>query len=67
MNKEKNLSQSLKDLDKIVDWFDEQEEVDIENGLKKVKAGVRLITEIKKQLKEVENEFVEVKKEFENE
>lgn len=66
MEDKKNLSQSLKELDKIINWFDEQEEVNVENGLQKVKQGVQLITEIKQKLKEVENEFEEVKKEMEN-
>ncbi|MCK4635611.1 MAG: exodeoxyribonuclease VII small subunit [Candidatus Moranbacteria bacterium] len=60
----KNLSESLKDLDEIVDWFEERDEVDVEGGLKKVKIGVKLVSEIKKQLKDVENEFEEAKKEL---
>ncbi len=62
----KNLSKSLKDLDEIVDWFEERDEVDVEGGLEKVKVGVKLVSDIKKQLKEVENEFEEVKKELKN-
>lgn len=57
----KNLSESLKELDGIVDWFEERDEVDVEGGLEKVKTGVKLVSEIKKQLKDVENEFEEVK------
>lgn len=56
-----NLKDSLKKLKDIVDWFDKQEEVDVEMGLEKVKEGAGLIKESRKQLKELENEFEKVK------
>jgi len=46
-----NLKDSLKKLKDIVDWFDKQEEVDVEMGLEKVKEGAGIIKESKKQLK----------------
>ncbi|OGG43137.1 hypothetical protein A3G50_01800 [Candidatus Jorgensenbacteria bacterium RIFCSPLOWO2_12_FULL_42_11] len=55
------LRDSLKKLKDIVSWFDQQEEVDVETGLEKVKEGAILIKESKKQLKELENEFEKVK------
>ena len=55
------LRDSLKKLKDIVSWFDQQEEVDVETGLEKVKEGAILIKESKKQLKEFENEFEKVK------
>lgn len=55
------LKDSLKKLKDIVDWFDKQEEVDVEAGLEKVKEGASLIRESKKQLKDLENEFEKVK------
>jgi len=62
---EKNkLKDSLKKLRDIIDWFDEQEEVDVEAGLEKVKEGVMLIKESRARLKKIENEFEEVKKEI---
>ncbi|HBR79838.1 MAG TPA: exodeoxyribonuclease VII small subunit [Candidatus Moranbacteria bacterium] len=61
-----NLSESLKKLEAISDWFDNQEEVDVEKGLEKVKEGVELIKLSRARLKEVENEFNDVKKELEN-
>lgn len=57
-----NLNDSLKKLAEITEWFDSQEEVDVEAGLKKVKEGAVLIKESKKRLAEIENEFEEVKK-----
>ncbi len=60
-----NLSESLKKLDKIVEWFESQEEIDVEKGLEKVKEGVKLIKASKERFKNIENEFEEVKKELE--
>ncbi len=59
----KNLSENLKNLSKITEWFEAQEEVDVEEGLKKVKQAAVLIKASKERLKEVENEFEEIKKE----
>jgi exodeoxyribonuclease VII small subunit len=67
MQKETNLTQSLKKLEEIVDWFENQQEVDVEKGLEKVKEGAALIKASKERLKKVENEFEEVKKELEEE
>ncbi len=61
-----NLTENLKKLEEIANWFEEKEEVDIEEGIKKVKEAVKIIKESKKRLKEVENQFEEVKKDLEN-
>lgn len=61
--KVKNLSDNLKRLSEITEWFEGQEDVDVEEGLKKVKEAVSLIKLSKERLKEVENEFEEIKKE----
>jgi exonuclease VII small subunit len=63
----KNLNTSLKRLSEISEWFDKQDEIDVEEGLKKVKEAVVLIKSSKERLKEVENEFEEIKKEIEPE
>jgi len=62
-----NLKDSLAKLNGIVEWFDEQEEVDVEVGLVKVKEGAELIKVCKKRLSEVENEFKEIQREIEAE
>ncbi len=59
-----NLTKNLKEIEEIVQWFEGQEEVDVEQGIEKVKAGAKLIKESKKRLQEIENEFEEVKKEL---
>lgn len=64
--KKTHLGESMKKLEEIVRWFDAQDEVDVEIGLEKVKEGVLLIKASKTRLKEVENEFEEVKKDLES-
>ena len=61
-----NLSELLKKLEDISDWFDGQEEADIEQGLQKVKEGVALIKVSKERLKIVENEFNDIQKSLED-
>lgn len=63
MSKE-NLNDNLKKLSEITEWFENQEEVDVEEGLKKVKEAVELIKSSKTRLKGIENEFEEIKKEI---
>ncbi len=62
--KKGSLSESLKKLEDITEWFEGQEAIDVEQALEKVKEGVALIKESKLRLKEVENEFEVVKKEL---
>ena len=61
-DKKINLKESLGKLNSIVEWFDDQEEVDVEIGLDKVKEGAELIKQCKKRLSEVENEFKEIQR-----
>jgi len=63
----KKLKDSLKEIEGIINWFDEQEEIDIEAGLEKVKDGVALIKSSKERLKGLENEFKKVKEGLEKE
>lgn len=62
-----NLSESLKKVQEIIAWFDNQEEVDVEKGLEKIKEGTVLIKDSRTRLKEIENEFEVVKKDLEKE
>lgn len=59
-----DLTQSLQELEGIVQWFDDQEEVDVEQGLTKVKAAAKLIKDSKSRLAAIENEFAEIEKEI---
>ncbi len=58
----KTLASALGELEKIATWFEEQEEIDVQKGIEKVKRGAELLKQTKKQLKEIENDFVEVQK-----
>lgn len=64
-NAKVNLTKNLKEIEEIVNWFEQQDEVDVEKGIEKVKEGAKLIKESKKRLGVIENEFEEVKKELE--
>ena len=65
-NKKKtpNLNDSLKRLAEISAWFNDQKELDIEQGLEKVREAATLIKTSRKQLDSLENEFKEIEKEF---
>lgn len=63
----KNLGDNLKKLAEISKWFDEREEINVEEGLKKVKEAASIIKESKSRLVEIENEFEEIKKSIEDE
>jgi len=67
MTKTNNLNENLKKLEGISEWFNNSKEVDVEEGLEKVKEAVVLIKESKERLKMIENEFEEIKKEVEEE
>lgn len=58
------IAQSLGKLEKIIEWFDEQSEVQVEEGLKRVREGAILIKDLRGRLKEVENQFQELKKDL---
>jgi hypothetical protein len=60
-----NLNENLKKLAEIASWFDKMKEIDVEEGLAKVKEAVVLIKQSKERLKEIENEFEEIKKDVE--
>lgn len=56
-----DINEGLKKLEGIADWFEKEEAVDVEKGLEKVKEGVVLIKALRGRLKEVQNEFNEIK------
>lgn len=62
-DKKFNLKESLRKLNEIVDWFESQEEVDVEAGLEKVKEGAALVKDCKICLAGIENEFEKIRKE----
>lgn len=66
MQKQQSINEQLGQLEAIVKWFEGQKEVDVEKGLEKMKDGAALIKVLKTRLKEVENEFEEIKKELDD-
>ncbi len=62
-----NLKENLKKLSIISDWFDKQQEIDVEEGIGKVKEAAELIKASKARLMTIENQFEEIKKEISNE
>lgn len=58
-----NFKDHLKEISSILEWFDSQEELDVELALEKIKKAGELIKSSKKRLVEIENEFKEIKKE----
>ncbi len=63
----KQFKDQLKEIEKILEWFNAQEELDVEEALEKVKQASELIKLSKTRLKEVENEFKDIKREIEGE
>ena len=59
-----NLKEIIKKLEEIANWFSSQKELDVEQGIEKVKEAVKLIKESKERLVAVENQFEEIKKEI---
>lgn len=54
-----NFKQSYAELQKIVEWF-EQEDIDLEEGIKKFEEGGKLVKELKQYLHSVENSIVKL-------
>ena len=60
-----DLKKYLEDIKRISDWFEEQEEIDLEEALVKIREAGELIKLSKDRLVEVENEFKEIKTKIE--
>ncbi len=60
----KEIGTKLGKLEAIVAWFEAQEEVDVEEGLKRVREGAALVKDLKERMKGIENEFEEIKKDL---
>jgi len=55
----------FEELEKITQWFDSEEHLDLDKGLKQFERGLELASLLKEKLSEVENKVVEIKKKFE--
>lgn len=63
VKKQFDISKAMKELEEINAWFQE-EDVDLEKGLAKLKRAKELSAEVQQRLKQVENEFTEIKAGF---
>lgn len=62
-----DLKLNLKKIAEIAAWFEQQKEIDVEEGLRKVQEAAALIKSSQQRLKAIENEFEEIKKEIDQE
>lgn len=61
-----NFTQAYKDIEGINNWF-QQEEVDLDEALKKYEEGMELIEKCRKRLEEAENHFESIKEKYKTE
>ncbi len=61
-----NFASAFEELEQITQWFDGEEHVDLDEGLKKFERGLELSSSLKKKLAEVENKVEEIKLKFES-
>lgn len=60
-----DFAKSFEELEKITQWFDSEEHLDLDKGLKQFERGLELASLLKQKLSEVENKVVEIKQKFE--
>ena len=68
MNKKQSsvdFAKSFEELEKITQWFDSEEHLDLDKGLKQFERGLELASLLKQKLSEVENKVSEIKQKFE--
>ncbi|MCD6232969.1 exodeoxyribonuclease VII small subunit [bacterium] len=66
MAQEKNkisFEKAFEELEQINEWF-QQEDINLDEGLKKFKRGMELVKLCRERLKEIDNKFHDIKKEF---
>lgn len=59
-----HFAEGFDELEEITQWFDSQEQLDLDAGLKKFERGLELASLLKKKLGEVENKVEEIKQKF---
>jgi len=58
-----NFTKAYQEIEEINEWFQE-EEIDLDEALRKYERGMELINKCKERLKEAENKFEEIKKKY---
>ena len=59
-----NFAKAFEELEKITQWFDSEDQLDLDLGIKQFERGLELASELKKKLSEVENKVEEIKRKF---
>ena len=62
-----DFAKSFEELEKITEWIDSEEHLDLDKGLKQFERGLELASALKEKLSEVENKVTQIKKKFESE
>lgn len=62
--KKQSFAKMFEELEEITKWFDSEEQIDLDLGLKKFERGLALANDLKKRLADVENSVEEIKKKF---
>ena len=60
MKKNPTIGELFKTLEQINNWFEKEENIDLEIALEKVREGAKYIAIIKKKITQTENEFKEI-------
>lgn len=60
-----DFAKTFEELEQITKWFDSEEQVDLDKGLKQFERGLEIASILKEKLSEVENKVIEIKKRFE--
>lgn len=58
-----DFADAVKKLEEINKWF-QSEDIDLDEGLQKLRTGKELIKQCRERLQNVENEFLKIKDEF---
>lgn len=61
-----DFAKAIKELEEINKWF-QSEDIDLDQGLEKLKRGKELINKLRGRLKDVENEFTKIRDDFSTE
>jgi len=62
-NEDFNFTKFYQEIEEINEWF-QNEEIDLDEALKKYERGMSLIQKCKERLKQSENKFEEIKKKY---
>ncbi|PJC42816.1 MAG: hypothetical protein CO040_02435, partial [Candidatus Pacebacteria bacterium CG_4_9_14_0_2_um_filter_36_8] len=63
MKNDFSMNKAMQELEEINTWFQE-EDLDLEEGLKKLQRAQELTEQVKTRLQVVENQFIALKKDF---